>query len=275
MTKQDSDAMKAQRHMRQPQAHPSGILGTGIRVNVTDQAALLEDVEDHLRARRGFRIATLNLDHVVKLRKSSAFATAYRAQSHITADGNPIVWASRLAGQDVSLLPGSELVLPLVRCAASCDVPVVLLGSSESALKGAAQALVSNVPGLEIAQCIAPPMDFDPEGEIARSYVDRLQVIGPALCFLALGAPKQEIFAAFASRHLPQTGFVSVGAGLDFLSGHQVRAPRLARVLAMEWAWRLAQSPRRMAGRYAACFAVLPHLLVDALVLRWRGRAND
>jgi exopolysaccharide biosynthesis WecB/TagA/CpsF family protein len=80
-----------------------------------------------------------------------------------------------------------------------------------------------------------------------------------------LGAPKQELFAAFARSRCDSVGFASIGAGLDFLSGHQVRAPRIMRTLALEWLWRALQSPRRMVPRYAKCFAILPGLARDAL----------
>jgi len=88
---------------------------------------------------------------------------------------------------------------------------------------------------------------------------------GARLCFIALGAPKQEIFAARGRTQVPDVGFASIGAGLDFLSGHQVRAPRIMRLLAMEWFWRALQSPARMVPRYAKCFAILPGLTIQAL----------
>jgi N-acetylglucosaminyldiphosphoundecaprenol N-acetyl-beta-D-mannosaminyltransferase len=60
-------------------------------------------------------------------------------------------------------------------------------------------------------------------------------------------------------------GFASIGAGLDFLSGHQQRAPMVMRKMGLEWLWRMLQSPARMVPRYAKCFAILPGLLVQAL----------
>lgn len=241
-----------------------------VTVNVADRAALLADLETHLVARHGFRLATLNLDHVVKLRRSPAFAAAYGQQTHITADGNPIVWLSRLAGQNVSLLTGSDLVVPVAECAARARVSVALFGSSEAALAGAAETLTARCPGLEIAVCIAPPMDFDPTGPLARDIAARLDASGAGLCFVALGAPKQEIFSAFAGEALPHMGFLSIGAGLDFLSGHQTRAPRWARAIAAEWLWRLMRDPRRFAGRYAACLVILPKLMAQAVAIRLR-----
>ena len=242
--------------------------GAGIAVNVATRQDLLSDIDRRLRTHTGFCIATLNLDHVAKLGTLPDFACAYRAHSHVTADGNPIVWLSRLAGQQVELLPGSDLVAPVAELAARAKVPVALFGSTEVALSGAAQALRVRFPGLEIALCLAPPMGFSPEGPEADAAIEALGASGAGLCFVALGAPKQEIFAARAARIMPQMGFLSIGAGLDFLSGRQRRAPRLVRLVAAEWLWRLALDPRRLARRYGACILILPGLVGQALRVR-------
>lgn len=246
-----------------------------VTVNVPSMAVLESELNQHFAAQKGFCIATLNLDHVTKLRSSAAFAAAYSKHSHVTADGNPIVWVSRLAGEDVSLLPGSDLVLPVAKIAAANGVSLSLLGSSEAALEGAAKALQAQIPTLKVVSQIAPPMGFDPSGPLADDYIAAIGASGAGLCFIALGAPKQELFAAHATASLPHVGFMSIGASLDFLSGHQHRAPRLVRLLAVEWLWRLLQNPRRMFGRYAACFAILPGLFVQALKIRLRAGTTD
>lgn len=241
---------------------------TTIRVNMPDRAALLAAVADRWGTGQGFALATLNLDHLVKLRRSPAFRAAYAAQDLVVADGNPIVWLSRLAGRRVALVPGSELVLPLVRLAAEQDVAVALVGSTAPAIKAAAERLQAMVPGLTIALTFAPPMGFDPDGAQADDVLAQVARSGARLCLLALGAPKQEQLAARGRLLAPQVGFASVGAGLDFLAGTQVRAPVWVQRVAMEWLWRMLSNPRRLAGRYAACAAILPGQAVQALALR-------
>ncbi len=88
------------------------------------------------------------------------------------------------------------------------------------------------------------------------------------LCFIALGAPKQESFAARGRQLAPDVGFASVGAGVDFIAGSQTRAPAWVRAMAMEWLWRALSSPRRLLPRYAACAAILPGQITAALRLR-------
>ena len=239
-----------------------------VRVTVPGREALLTDLTEKFENRSGFSVATLNLDHVVKLKRDPAFAEAYAAQTHVTADGNPIVWLSRLAEQEVSLVPGSELIAPLAEIAAEKHVPVALFGATTESLEAAADALRGRYPGLEIVLTLAPPMGFDPTGQAADDAIDAIEQSGARLVFLALGAPKQEIFAARAQERLTQTGFLSIGAGLDFISGAQKRAPKWVRAIAGEWLWRMLGNPRRLAARYGACIVILPGLTVSALGAR-------
>jgi N-acetylglucosaminyldiphosphoundecaprenol N-acetyl-beta-D-mannosaminyltransferase len=244
---------------------------TTITVNLPDSAALLAAVRERLHRRAGFALATINLDHIVKLRASTAFRSAYAAQTMVVADGHPIVWLSHLARKPVSLVPGSDMVLPLARVATEEGVPVALVGSSDESLAAASAFLAHEVPGLNVALTIAPPYGFDPAGAAAEQILSQLQAARIGLCFLALGAPKQEVFAARGRSLAPDVGFASVGAGLDFLGGAQTRAPEWVRAIAMEWLWRALSSPRRMIPRYAACAAILPGQVLAALRMRREG----
>lgn len=246
-----------------------------IAVTLSDPAEALGAIEMRLQRREGFTLATLNLDHVVKLRRDPAFRAAYERHDLVTADGNPIVWLSRLAGRRIALVPGSELVEPTAGIAARHGVPVALCGATEDALAAAAGRLERNFPDLRVVARIAPPMGFDPAGPDADALIAQLRDTGVRLCFVALGAPKQEIFAARAAKTMPETGFLSIGAGLDFIAGTQRRAPRLVRVLAAEWLWRLMGNPRRFAKRYGACIGILPSLLVEALRSRNKGTGKN
>lgn len=236
----------------------------GIRITHATRAALLDDITTRFSSRNGFTVATLNLDHIVKMRRDPAFLKAYRAHSHVVADGNPVVWLSGLAGRQIELVPGSELIAPLAALAARMDVPVAFLGSTQDTLDRAAARLVADYPGLRVVARIAPAFGLDVTGADADALIAQLEESGARLCLLALGAPKQEILAVRAAARLTDCGFASIGAGLDFIAGHQTRAPRLVRRFALEWAWRMASNPGRLAGRYATCAAILPHLAREA-----------
>jgi len=245
--------------------------GRELRVNIRDFEQLAAELRRRMAAREGFALATLNLDHLVKARENADFARAYGEQDLVVADGNPVVALSRLARRPVALLPGADLVRPLCALAAETGVRVALVGSDAATLKAATRKLEREIPGLKIVLRHAPPMGFDPAGDAAKEIFTKLEDAEIGLCFLALGAPKQECFAALGRQAAPRVGFASVGAGLDFIAGRQRRAPRWIRRLALEWLWRALTDFRRLGPRYARCFAILPGLVWQALRLR-RGR---
>ncbi|MEM7509079.1 MAG: WecB/TagA/CpsF family glycosyltransferase [Pseudomonadota bacterium] len=256
---------------------PAGDGVPHVSVTVPSQTALLSDLRHRIAQGEGFAVATMNLDHAVKLRRDPDFLAAYARQTHVTADGRPVVWLSRCAGVPVDLVTGSDLVDPLMRLCAEMGVPVGFVGSTDDVLSVAADRLEARHPGLKVVARIAPAMGFDPDGPAADAVIEELSRADVRVCLLALGAPKQELFAARILQARPAMGVLSIGAGLDFVAGTQRRAPRLVRALAAEWVWRLALSPRRLAARYAACIAILPGLLIRALSqrrLNRQGRAT-
>lgn len=242
-----------------------------VRVNVPSRERLLWEIDRRLASGEGFSVATLNLDHLVKLQDDAAFRRAYARQDFVTADGNPVVWLAHLAGRSLDLLPGADLVKPVAQLLAERGLPVGFLGSTAPALELAARSLAEEVPGLDVRERIAPAMGFDPEGPEAVAALDRMAAAGVRVVMLALGAPKQERLAALARERHPGMGFLCIGAGLDFWAGTQHRAPAWLRGLAMEWLWRAALSPRRLGMRYARCAMILPSLAARAALDRLAG----
>lgn len=241
-----------------------------VSLNVRDQASLMAIIEDRLRLGQGFALATMNVDHLEKLQFDKAFRAAYAAHDLVVADGNPVVWLARLAGHQFSLVPGSDLVQPLCALAARLDKPIAIIGGNQEGCEEASRRLTAEHPGLRVALVAAPGFPFDPEGPEADVLIRRLAGSGVALCLLALGAPRQEIFAARASRHCHGMGFASVGAGIDFIVGRQKRAPRVMRAAKLEWLWRAALSPKRLGMRYVKGALILPAHAVRAIAQRSR-----
>ena len=240
-----------------------------LEVNKKSRKELIDAIRECLKSGLGFAVATVNLDHLVKLRTSETFRTAYAAQTFIVADGNPIVWLSKLAAKPVELVPGSELIEPICKIAAQEGIPVAFLGTTQEALELAKNNLCYQNPNLQIVEMLSPPKDFDPDSAEADEYIEKIKRSGAKICFLALGAPKQEVLASRAVKNSGGCGFISIGAGLDFLAGSQIRAPSWVRKIAMEWFWRMATNPARLAKRYFLCLKLLPFMAVQALGSRF------
>jgi exopolysaccharide biosynthesis WecB/TagA/CpsF family protein len=123
---------------------------------------------------------------------------------------------------------------------------VGLLGARPATLAKARQNLAAHAPWHEfIAIHDGFFSDDDSAGiaaEVGRNNIDILLV--------ALGTPKQEKWAAEHIRPEHARLVMSVGALFDFVAGEVPRAPQIARRMRLEWAYRVLQEPRRLAGRY-------------------------
>ncbi|WP_084632730.1 WecB/TagA/CpsF family glycosyltransferase [Pleomorphomonas oryzae] len=221
------------------------------RVNIGKQADLVHLVTFDALTGRGGTVFTLNLDHLVKLEHDPAFRAAYDQATYVSADGAPVVAMARRKGARLVRVTGADLVRPLCGAAALARIPVHFFGTTPDTLAMTETVLRSEYPRLIVAGLESPPFGFSPFGIEARAAAERIASSGARICFVALGAPKQEVFAEFARRWAPGVTFVCIGAALDFIGGSQRRAPDPIQAAGLEWLWRLIHDPRRLSKRYA------------------------
>jgi N-acetylglucosaminyldiphosphoundecaprenol N-acetyl-beta-D-mannosaminyltransferase len=198
----------------------------------------------------GGMILTPNVDILRTLRTPGRRDIADSADV-VVADGTPIVWASRLSGTPLpERVTGAALVSSLTAAAAEDGRSVYLLGGEEGVAERGTHVLQGRFPGIAVAGWHCPPHGFEDDAGQLQVIVDDLVDTHPDLVLVGLGFPKQERLAEVLQRHLPRSWFLGCGAGLAFLAGDAPRAPHLIQTAGMEWAYRLAQEPRRLARRY-------------------------
>jgi N-acetylglucosaminyldiphosphoundecaprenol N-acetyl-beta-D-mannosaminyltransferase len=134
------------------------------------------------------------------------------------------------------------MVQGLCQVAAKLGRSVFLLGAGPGVAELAGQKLQERVPGLEIAG--VQDGYFKPEDEPA--IIARIQAARPAVLFVALGIPRQEIWIR---AHLEELGVpvcVGVGGSFDVISGLKQRAPVWMQRAGVEWLYRVAKEPWRL-----------------------------
>lgn len=246
----------------------------GITVNITSLADAVSSICEAAHNGDSFSVCTLNLDHVDQIQRNPVFLAAYRRARFVTADGFPIVVLSRMLGKHITRTTGADLVEPVCQEAGRTGLPVFLLGSNTVTLASASKVLCDRYPGLDIVGCFPPGDHFDPYSAEADDAINRIRLSGAKLCFVALGAPKQELFAARCIDELAGTGMICIGAALDFIAGTQIRAPLITQKYGLEWLWRMMHNPRRLAPRYARCAAAVPRLLAATLPQIYHARTR-
>lgn len=196
--------------------------------------------------RRGF---FMNAHCCNTRRHDQRYANAIAAADVLMPDGIGVELAAKMTGQKLTAnLNGTDLVPALLLRAARMGKSVYLFGGTPGTADAAANRLIATVPNLRIAgTCDGFDGATDAEGVIADINASEADIV-----LVALGVPRQEIWLDTYAHRLNAPLTLAVGALFDFLAGTVVRAPKLVRKARMEWAWRLAQEPRRLAKRYLA-----------------------
>ena len=221
-----------------------------------------EEAADHLLSRKKAMVFFLNA-HCANIRVSDqAYRSAVARADYVLPDGIGVELAAKMRGHHlVANLNGTDFVPLLLRRAARQGLSVFLLGAAPGTAERAALRLVGDVPGLRIAGTMDGYEQATDEAECVRA----INASDADIVLVAMGVPKQELWIDRNISALNARLVLGVGALFDFLAGNVRRAPAVVRRAKMEWVWRFAMEPRRMAGRYIlGNFAFMARAGLDA-----------
>ncbi|MBO0731231.1 MAG: WecB/TagA/CpsF family glycosyltransferase [Acidimicrobiaceae bacterium] len=216
------------------------------------------------RERRFFQVATVNSDFLVNSRRDVEVQSILAATALNLADGAPVAWATRLLGRGESeRIAGADLVPALIAGAAAENLRVFLLGGEDGVARATADRFLAKYPRLEISVYEPPRASLHEmdDNEILR----RIQQFQPHILLVAFGHPKQDKWINRNRDALPMVA-IGVGCTLDLLAGQRDRAPAWMQRAGLEWVYRLAHEPRRLALRYAIDGRLVAFDLVPAVI---------
>jgi N-acetylglucosaminyldiphosphoundecaprenol N-acetyl-beta-D-mannosaminyltransferase len=257
----------------EPRTRPAGarrdrarILGCG--VDRVDMAQGLARAEALLREDGPSQHMAVNAAKLVLMRRDPALQQLANRCDLVTADGQSVVWASRLLGDPLpERVTGIDLMQELLALAARRGYRVYLLGARPDVLERAAERLLAEHPGLPLVGRRDGYFTRDEEEAVAAD----IRAARPDMLFVGMPSPRKE---HFLERWLPELEVpfaMGVGGSIDVVAGVTRRAPRVLQRLGLEWAYRLAQEPGRMLGRYMTTNTVFMGLMAREI---WRHRKD-
>lgn len=178
-------------------------------------------------------IGTPNPEICVRAFRSEAYRQLLNTADLAIPDGIGLLGVARLKRLRLKeRVAGADLLPEIFALCAQMKLVVgIALPSSGLSEISRVEAMLQNYAGLR-----AVVVKEDDE-KIMEKLQDAVFVA------VALGSPRQEEWIARARMILRNVRvYMSVGAAIDFLTGRSRRAPRMMRVLGLEWAWRLLHS---------------------------------
>jgi N-acetylglucosaminyldiphosphoundecaprenol N-acetyl-beta-D-mannosaminyltransferase len=210
----------------------------------------------------------LNVAKLVKARTDPDLDRDIRTSDIVGIDGMGIVWALRALGHHVpQRVAGADLFDSLMAECERRQLRPFLLGATPEVLEGAVLALRRRYPCLALAGAhhgFFPPEQDDEVCALIRAS-------GAHCLFIAMPTPRKERFMHRFRDGLAVPFIMGIGGTLDVVAGRVCRAPSFIQKVGLEWAYRMAQEPRRLAWRYLRTNVVLAGLLLRGVAARWAG----
>jgi len=230
-------------------------------------AATMDEVVDlcgdAIAERRPVQIGVLNAAKVVNASKDAGLHAAMLSCDVILADGQSVVWASRMLGQPLpERVAGIDLFVRLLELADAKGLSVFLLGATPEVVEKVAAVMATTYPGARLAGY--RDGYFDDEAAVAA----QIAASAPDMLFLGMTSPKKEKFLERFQPVMNVPVTHGVGGSFDILAGVTKRAPERWQKLGMEWAYRLVQEPRRMWKRYLRTNVLFSIMIARELITR-------
>lgn len=170
---------------------------------------------------------------------------------------------------EVSQYCGSQIFHDVI---ASRKYRMIFLGTQQATLDGLQQNLMNTNPDVTDMKFVELPFrkveDFDYPAIAKMVEEDRADIV-----WVALGAPKQEIFMSKLKPYLKHGVMLGVGAAFKFFSGgvDTKRAPSWMVNHHLEFVHRIYQEPKKQFNRCFHIIRTLPRLLYN----EWRHKNKN
>ena len=236
----------------------------GVPIDNVTMDDVLSKIQEWI-AEGGFhQIATANTDFLINSIVDDELEEVLSRCDMVLADGMPLVWTSILKGKRLKeRVTGSDMVPKLADLSARHGFSIYLLGSTQPSLDGAIAWMEKHYPGVRIAGSHSPAF-ASLEAMDHEDILRRIETANPDILLVAFGNPKQEKWLSMHRSRLHVPVCIGVGASFDFLAGAVKRAPEWMQHTGMEWLYRVAQEPARLAKRYFKnAFGLAIHLPME------------
>lgn len=223
------------------------ILNTNI--NITNMQDTVRYLTENLEELRGNYICVSNVYTTIMSFRDKNYNAVQNGGAMALPDGKPLSIVCHGRGfYDAERVPEPDLMLEIFEISKEKGYRHYFYGSSQETLDKLKKRLLVDYPWLTIAGMYSPPYQPLTDQE-DREAIKRINAAKPDFIWVALGAPKQEIWM---HEHQFQVDgiMLGVGAAFDFFAGTAKRAPNWMQELCLEWLYRLTQDPKRLFGRY-------------------------
>ncbi len=216
----------------------------GVPIDVLTMDGAIDKLESFIASGTPHLVITADSSGIVEAAKDPVFRQMFESADLVTADSVGVLWAAKRMGRPLpERVSGVDIFARLCKRSAEKGHRLYFLGAAPGIADLAAERCRLLFPGCNIVGVrhgyFPPESDEIVAQEIAQT--------NPDVLFVAMGMPRQEKFIRATQPIIKARVAIGVGGTLDVYSGRVKRAPAWVQKLKMEWLYRLAQNPKKLA----------------------------
>lgn len=237
---------------------PRRIQLLGCPIDTMGESETVFAIDKAIKSNRQIHHFAVNAAKLVNMRRNPQLRESVVNSDIISADGQSVVWASKLLGRPVTeRVSGIDLMTNLVKLAHGQKYKIFLLGAREEVVLSVVN-LYGRLYGKEI---IGGYRNGYYKEEEEAEVADQIAGSGAQMLFVAMSSPKKELFLSRYKAVLGVPFIMGVGGSFDVISGRTRRAPRWMQISGLEWLYRVSQEPGRLWKRYLTTNCVFLYLV--------------
>ncbi|NJD22505.1 MAG: WecB/TagA/CpsF family glycosyltransferase [Melioribacter sp.] len=216
----------------------------GVRFDNLTKKTALKIVRNFLTERhnqKSRKVFFTNVHTIYLAGKNPVFAQTVNKADLVLPDGSGLKIAGRIFSKPVKEnLNGTDFTPLILETALKLGSKIYLLGATQEVITKCVSRLEIEYPGLKIVGFHSGFFSSSDEAEL----ISEIKNISPDILLIAMGSPKQEMFAEKIAGQLNNTVCCAIGGFFDFITEERKRAPLFIRKSGLEWLFRFFQDPK-------------------------------
>ena len=221
----------------------------GVDISVVNFESAQKYLFDNFDLASGKYICAANVHTTVTAHEDKAYRQVQNSSFMTLPDGKPLSVVGRKRGKSLmGRVTGPDFLEEVLKRTEDSEMKHYFYGTTQDNLDGFVSVIKRTYPDLQIVgvePSVFRPLSIQEENEL----IERINESGADFVWIALGAPRQEIFCNKLSERTNAV-WVAVGGALNVISGVIPRAPQWMQDHGLEWFYRFMKEPQRLFKRY-------------------------
>jgi N-acetylglucosaminyldiphosphoundecaprenol N-acetyl-beta-D-mannosaminyltransferase len=219
----------------------------GIKLTDLTPTDIIKSLDFFLMEEKSHFITTPNPEIILTAGSDEEYFFILNAADLSVADGFGLVLAGHISGQKISRVTGADITKLLLQKANDNNLKVLIinLAGGLSTADDINSALKQQWSKLNFKVIETTKKD-----RLTAEENKQITDFAPQIIFVGLGAPFQEKLIYHELANWPSSRIaIGIGGSFDFITGKIKRAPKIIRVIGLEWLWRVVIQPQNKLKR--------------------------